>query len=71
MGDGGITVAERSPIPVTTGNSLTIAAGIQSFFRGAREMGVDPGAATATVVGATGSIGGACVKLHRAARQRI
>ncbi|HUA10067.1 MAG TPA: hypothetical protein VMA98_12445 [Candidatus Acidoferrales bacterium] len=63
VGDGGITVAERSPIPVTTGNSLTIAAGIQSLFRGAREMSVDPSVSTATVVGATGSIGGACVKL--------
>jgi fatty aldehyde-generating acyl-ACP reductase len=63
VGDGGVTVAERSPIPVTTGNSLTIAAGIQSFFRGAREMGVDPATATVAVVGATGSIGSACVKL--------
>jgi len=63
VGDGGITVAERSPIPVTTGNSLTIAAGIQSFFRGAREMGVDPAVSTAAIIGATGSIGGACVKL--------
>jgi fatty aldehyde-generating acyl-ACP reductase len=63
VGDGGVTIAQRAPIPVTTGNSLTIAAGIQSFFRGAREMGTDPKHATATVVGATGSIGGACVKL--------
>jgi fatty aldehyde-generating acyl-ACP reductase len=63
VGDGGITVAERSPIPVTTGNSLTIAAGIQSFFRGAHEMGVDPATATVAIVGATGSIGSACVKL--------
>ena len=63
VGDGGVTVAERSPIPVTTGNSLTIAAGIQSLFRGAAEMGVDPSASTAVVVGATGSIGSACVRL--------
>jgi fatty aldehyde-generating acyl-ACP reductase len=63
VGDGGITVAERSPIPVTTGNSLTIAAGIQSFFRGAREMRVDPASSTAAVIGATGSIGAACVRL--------
>ncbi len=63
VGDGGITVAERSPIPVTTGNSLTIAAGIQSLFRGAAEMEVDPSASTAVVVGATGSIGSACVRL--------
>ncbi len=41
VGDGGITINERSPIPVTTGNSLTIAAGVQSLFRGAQEMGVD------------------------------
>src|SRR5579884_317708 len=63
VGDGGITVAERSPIPVTTGNSLTIAAGIESLFRGAQEMDVDVANSTAVVVGATGSIGGACVRL--------
>ena len=63
VGDGGITVNERSPIPVTTGNSLTIAAGIQSLFRGAREMGIDAKSSTAVVVGATGSIGSACVHL--------
>jgi fatty aldehyde-generating acyl-ACP reductase len=63
VGDGGITVAQRSPIPVTTGNSLTIAAGIQSLFRGASEMGIDAAASTVAIVGATGSIGSACVKL--------
>jgi fatty aldehyde-generating acyl-ACP reductase len=63
IGDGGVTINERSPIPVTTGNSLTIAAGIQSFFRGALEMGVEPTRATVAIVGATGSIGGACVRL--------
>lgn len=63
VGDGGVTVAERSPIPVTTGNSLTIAAGIQSLFRGADEMEIDAAESTAVVVGATGSIGSACVRL--------
>jgi fatty aldehyde-generating acyl-ACP reductase len=63
VGDGGITVNARSPIPVTTGNSLTIGAGVASFFRGAGEMGIDPSAATAAVIGATGSIGGACAHL--------
>jgi predicted amino acid dehydrogenase len=63
VGDGGVTIAQRSPIPVTTGNSLTIAAGIQSLFRGAHEMGVDAAESTAVVIGATGSIGSACVKL--------
>lgn len=63
VGDGGVTVAERSPIPVTTGNSLTIAAAVQSLLRGAREMDVDTKRATAVVIGATGSIGSACVQL--------
>ena len=63
VGDGGVTIAERSPIAVTTGNSLTIAAGIQSLFRGAHEMEIDPAEATAVVVGATGSIGSACARL--------
>jgi fatty aldehyde-generating acyl-ACP reductase len=63
VGDGGVTIAERAPIPVTTGNSLTIAAGVRSLFRGADEMGIDASQATAVVVGATGSIGGACVEL--------
>lgn len=63
VGDGGVTVAQRSPIPVTTGNSLTVAAGIQSLFRGADEMGIDSKETTATIVGATGSIGSACVRL--------
>jgi predicted amino acid dehydrogenase len=63
VGDGGVTIAERAPIPVTTGNSLTIAAGVRSLFRGADEMGIDAARATAVVIGATGSIGGACVEL--------
>ncbi|BDE07610.1 shikimate 5-dehydrogenase [Vulcanimicrobium alpinum] len=63
VGDGGVTVAQRAPIPVTTGNSLTIAAGVRSLFRGADEMGIDAASSTAVVVGATGSIGAACVEL--------
>jgi predicted amino acid dehydrogenase len=63
VGDAGVTLAERSPIPVTTGNSLTIAAGVASLLRGASEMEIAPGDATAVVIGATGSIGSACVEL--------
>lgn len=63
VGDAGVTINERSPIPVTTGNSLTIAAGVQSLFRGAAELGVDTASSTAAVIGATGSIGAACVRL--------
>ena len=63
VGDAGITLAERSPIPVTTGNSLTIAAGVKSLLRGAHEMEIDLARETAVIVGATGSIGSACVEL--------
>ncbi len=63
VGDAGLTIAERSPIAVTTGNSLTIAAGVKSLLRGAHEMEIDPACATAVVIGATGSIGSACVEL--------
>ena len=63
VGDGGVTIAERAPIPVTTGNSLTIAAGVHSLLRGAAEMGVDVAEATVAVIGASGSIGSACVGL--------
>ncbi len=71
VGDAGVSINERSPIPVTTGNSLTIAAGVQSLFRGAAEMGVDSASCTATVVGATGSIGAACVRLIAPRVQRL
>jgi fatty aldehyde-generating acyl-ACP reductase len=63
VGDGGVTIAQRVSIPVTTGNSLTISAGVASLFRGAEEMQIDTRESTAVVVGATGSIGAACVRL--------
>ena len=70
VGDGGVTVAERCPIAVTTGNSFTIAAAIQSLLRGASEMEIDLSSAHATVIGATGSIGAACSQIlgNRVAR---
>jgi fatty aldehyde-generating acyl-ACP reductase len=63
VGDGGPTVAENTPIAVTTGNSYTIAAAIQSLFRGAEEMEIDIPQAHAVVIGATGSIGSACAQI--------
>ncbi|MGA8576422.1 MAG: hypothetical protein WB609_12170 [Candidatus Cybelea sp.] len=71
VGDAGVTIDARSPIPVTTGNSLTIAAGVQSLFRGAAEMDVDPASSTAVVIGATGSIGSACARLMAPKVQRL
>ena len=71
VGDGGVTLAETvSGIAITTGNSYTIAAGIQSLFRAARELEIDEANASAVVIGATGSIGSACAQIlgNRVAR---
>jgi fatty aldehyde-generating acyl-ACP reductase len=63
VGDAGLTVSQRLSIPVTTGNSLTIAVAVQAVLDGARRMGLDPARCTAAVVGAYGSIGQACTQL--------
>jgi fatty aldehyde-generating acyl-ACP reductase len=64
VGDGGVTLAELVPeIAVTTGNTYTIASGIQSLFRAAHELDVDLATANAVVIGATGSIGSACAQI--------
>ena len=64
VGDGGVTLAETvSGIAITTGNTYTIAAGLQSLFRAARELEIDLPTASAVVIGATGSIGSACAQI--------
>ena len=57
VGDGGITIAKHLDIPVTTGDSYTIATAVEASLKAARRMNIDPANATAAVVGATGSIG--------------
>ena len=39
VGDAGVTVAKRSPIPVTSGNSLTIWATVETAKLACKEMG--------------------------------
>lgn len=63
VGDGGTTIAQRSPIAVTTGNSYTVATAIDGTLRACSLVGVEPGQATLAVVGATGSIGKTCAKV--------
>lgn len=60
VGDGGVTVAQRTSIAVTTGNSYTVATAIDGTLEALRLVGGDPGASTLAVVGATGSIGKTC-----------
>ncbi|WP_405379354.1 NAD(P)H-binding protein [Phascolarctobacterium sp.] len=63
VGDAGITVAKNLDIAVTSGNSYTVATAIQGTKEAARMMGKSLQDCRAVVVGATGSIGAASVRL--------
>jgi predicted amino acid dehydrogenase len=65
VGDAGVTVAKRAPIPVTTGNSLTIAATLETAKLTAKRMGwPDLARGKAMIVGATGAIGSVCSRVE-------
>ncbi|MGB1286730.1 MAG: shikimate dehydrogenase [Aggregatilineales bacterium] len=63
VGDAGITIAERLDIPVTTGDSYTIAIAADAILEAARIMEIEAAGAHVAVVGATGAIGKACSQL--------
>ncbi|AEG58550.1 shikimate 5-dehydrogenase [Desulforamulus ruminis] len=60
IGDAGITIAKNLNIPVTTGNSYTVATTLEGAKKAAILMGHDLKKARIVVVGATGSIGSVC-----------
>ncbi len=57
VGDAGITIAKRLDIPVTNGDSYTVAVTVEAIYKAGRMMGIEPSDATAAVIGATGAIG--------------
>jgi fatty aldehyde-generating acyl-ACP reductase len=63
VGDAGVTVSQRLSIPVTSGNSYTVALAVEASLLAARRMDIEPARAVAAVVGAYGSTGRACVQL--------
>jgi fatty aldehyde-generating acyl-ACP reductase len=63
VGDGGLTISRHLDIPVTTGDSYTIATAVEGTLKAAQRMGVHPQNGVAAVVGATGSIGRVCAQL--------
>lgn len=63
VGDAGITVAKNLDIAVTSGNSYTVATAVQGTKEAAKLMGRNLGECRAVVVGASGSIGSAAVRL--------
>jgi len=60
IGNQGEIVAKNLNIAVTTGNTYTAATTIEATLKAAEAMGIDIAKATATVIGATGSIGSTC-----------
>ena len=69
VGDAGVTVAKRAPLPVTTGNSYSASGALWAAMDAVRRLGIadvdDDGVihGKAMVVGASGAIGSACARL--------
>jgi predicted amino acid dehydrogenase len=63
VGDAGITISKSLHIPVTTGDSYTVAVAVEAAREGARLMGLPLHTATVAIVGATGAIGAVAAEL--------
>ncbi len=63
VGDGGVTIAQRLDVPVTTGDSYTVVIAVEAIREAAKLMGKDIENAVVAVVGATGAIGRTCAQI--------
>ncbi|MBI5839150.1 MAG: shikimate dehydrogenase [Chloroflexi bacterium] len=63
IGDAGVTIANALDVPVTTGDSYTVAMAVQAIRDAACAMDINIRDATVAVVGATGAIGRVCADL--------
>jgi predicted amino acid dehydrogenase len=63
VGDAGVSVAHKSDIAVTSGNSLTVSATLEAAKQAIVKMGGRTDRGRAIVVGATGSIGSVCSRI--------
>lgn len=63
VGDAGITIAQSLDVPVTTGDSYTVAVAVDALREAARLMEIPLESATAAVVGASGTIGQVCAEV--------
>lgn len=63
VGDGGITVAKNLKIPVTTGDSYTVAMAVRAIQQASVIMDHPLKTSTVAVVGATGAIGAVCAEM--------
>lgn len=69
VGDAGITVAKRAPLPITTGNSYSASGALWAAHDASKKLGLvtigknNKVQGKAMVVGATGAIGSVCARL--------
>ena len=69
VGDAGVTVAKRAPLPITTGNSYSASGALWAAHEALAQLGIaeidEDGRfrGKAMVVGATGAIGSVCARL--------
>ena len=69
VGDAGVTVAKKAPLPITTGNSYSAAGALWAAHEALLQLGLAPVddqghlRGKAMVVGATGAIGSVCARL--------
>jgi len=78
VGDAGVTVARRAPLPITTGNSYSASGALWAAHDALLRMGLlakprgkQRAQFKAMVVGATGSIGAACARLLVRAAEEV
>ena len=71
VGDAGVTIANSLDVPVTTGDSYTVALAVQAIQDGAKLMGIDIRDASVAVIGATGAIGRVCAELFAGEAARL
>jgi predicted amino acid dehydrogenase len=63
IGDAGLTIARSLPMPVTTGDSYTVAVAVEAVREAARVMDIPLAQARVAVVGAAGAIGSVAAEL--------
>jgi predicted amino acid dehydrogenase len=77
VGDAGVTVAKKAPLPVTTGNSYSASGALWAAHEAVRRLGIvepdDDGLlhGKAMVVGASGAIGSVCARLLALAADEV
>ncbi len=71
VGDAGVSIAERTPVGITSGNTLTVVATLQTVRHALALVGHTPEQSRVAIIGATGSIGAACSRLLAREMQHI